>query len=196
MRIPERAHWVAWRLYLSFSHNATRARPLSSLHQAHQLDFQDSRRSHQDWTKLIAPKDVLSTPLRHFLASSERSRSVFSNVCPLLRFPFSSEREVGQGDGKVGITEEDKISATTVCSEHSESSQGECSSSPPVGLKGVGGSGWSKEEVVNWPNAISIGRLLSGPLLAWYISRMLTIKDLFQGDHLLITLVGHHCSSM
>lgn len=148
--MPERAHWVAWRLYLSFSENTARARPLLSLH--HQLVFLDSRKS-QDWTKRVSPKDVLSTPLRHFLASSERSRSVFSNVS---RFPYSTER----GDGKGGITEEDKISATAVRSEQSD-----CSASlPEVGRS----SGWSKEEVVNWPNAISIGRLLSGPLLAWY----------------------------
>jgi hypothetical protein len=29
--------------------------------------------------------------------------------------------------------------------------------------------GWSRREVLNWPNALSLGRLLSGPLLAAWI---------------------------
>lgn len=30
-------------------------------------------------------------------------------------------------------------------------------------------SPWNSDEVINWPNAISFGRLLSGPFLAWLI---------------------------
>ena len=172
MRIPERAHWAAWRLYLSLSKNVSRMRPLSSFHQSHQLEILGSRRA-QDWTKEIAPKDVSSTPLRQFLVSSERNRFVLSNVCPLLRFPYSTERDLGQAYGKKVISEEDKTSGTDARSEDSDNFQGECSPSHPVESKGFGGSGWSTEEVVNWPNAISLGRLLSGPLLAWYISPMI-----------------------
>lgn len=128
MRVPER---ISWRLYLSLSQNAARARPLSSLH--HQLDC-------TDWSR---PKNVFSSPLRDFLASNKRS-SFF--VCNIPRFAYSTQG----GHGKAKITDEDK--------------HRECSSSS------FGGSGWSKEEVVNWPNAISMGRLLSGPLLAWYVN--------------------------
>lgn len=169
MRIPEPAQWAAWRLYLSLSRNAARVRPLSSFDQARQLEFLGSWRA-QYWTKDIAPKDVLGAPLRQFLASSERNRSALGNVSPLLRFSYSTERDVGQADGKGVISEEDKSLGVNARSESSDNSQGECSPSLPVGLKDVSGSGWSKEEVVNWPNAISIGRLLSGPLLAWMIS--------------------------
>lgn len=192
MRIPEPAQWAAWRLYLSLSRNAARVRPLSSFDQARQLEFLGSWRA-QYWTKDIAPKDVLGAPLRQFLASSERNRSALGNVSPLLRFSYSTERDVGQADGKGVISEEDKSLGVNARSESSDNSQGECSPSLPVGLKDVSGSGWSKEEVVNWPNAISIGRLLSGPLLAWYISRMAIINDSFHVECLLIKPVCHHC---
>lgn len=36
--------------------------------------------------------------------------------------------------------------------------------------------GWSREEILNWPNAVSMARLLSGPLLSWYFS------SFFQGS--------------
>jgi hypothetical protein len=181
MRIPERAHWAAWRLYLSLSQNAARVRPLSSFQQCNHLDVLGSRRE-QDWTKDIAPKEFLSSPLRQFLATSGRNRSVLSNACPLLRFPYSTERDVGQVDGTGAI---DKANAR-------DDSQGECSPSLPVNLKGVGGSGWSKEEVVNWPNAISLGRLLSGPLLAWYTPRIPMINHFFHVN--CYGLLWHHHS--
>jgi hypothetical protein len=89
---------------------------------------------------------------------------------------------VGQVDGTGAI---DKANAR-------DDSQGECSPSLPVNLKGVGGSGWSKEEVVNWPNAISLGRLLSGPLLAWYTPRIPMINHFFHVN--CYGLLWHHHS--
>ncbi|KAG0620630.1 hypothetical protein M758_4G231100 [Ceratodon purpureus] len=167
MRIPERAHWAAWRLYLSLSQNGVSVRPLSSFH--YQVDLVGARRGY-DWGRGVVCKEVLVSPLRQFLGASGRSRGVLSDVCPLLRFPYSTERDVGRVDGKGVISEEEKSSGSNARSENGDNFQGECSPSLPVGSHGVGGSGWSKEEVVNWPNAISMGRLLSGPLLAWMIA--------------------------
>lgn len=125
--------------------------------------------------KDTSPKNSSSIPLRHFLSCSARSwpvsyvavpgKIVLSNVFSLASSPLSTERRVEEADGS------GQMFGTSGRTEQSQNSESECSPSPPVDTKGVNASGWSKEEVVNWPNAISISRLLSGPLLAWMITQ-------------------------
>lgn len=196
MRISKRAHWAAWRLYSSLSQNAARVRPLASLHQC-EPGFLGPQRP-QERVKDTSPKNSSSIPLRHFLSCSARSwpvsyvavpgKIVLSNVFSLASSPLSTERRVEEADGS------GQMFGTSGRTEQSQNSESECSPSPPVDTKGVNASGWSKEEVVNWPNAISISRLLSGPLLAWYIFRVFMINHLFYLDNLLTRIVFPHHS--
>lgn len=92
-----------------------------------------------------------------------------------LRYPYSTEREAGwKGSREAGdALREDKsglgVNAGDGFSKEKEKESGFKDTVDLATDAGSGGnqSGWSKEEVVNWPNAISIARLLSGPLLAW-----------------------------
>lgn len=117
-----------------------------------------------------------------------RGKSFSATFFSLASSPLSTERRVEEADGS------GQMFGTSGRTEQSQNSESECSPSPPVDTKGVNASGWSKEEVVNWPNAISISRLLSGPLLAWYIFRVFMINHLFYLDNLLTRIVFPHHS--
>lgn len=128
----------------------------------------------QHWN-LLPQTLLLANPRRDFSSCIKLETDILrcTSTSINLRYPYSTEREVDWKGSKDedDASREDK-SGLGVNAGDGSSKQEESGLKDNVDLAtdaGSGGnqSGWSKEEVVNWPNAISVARLLSGPLLAW-----------------------------
>lgn len=128
----------------------------------------------QHWN-LLPQTLLLGNPRRDFSSCIKLETDILrcTSTSINLRYPYSTEREV---DWKGSKEEDDALredkSGFGGNAGDGSSKQEENGLMDNVNIAtdaGIGGnqSGWSKEEVVNWPNAISIARLLSGPLLAW-----------------------------
>eukprot|EP00250_Pteridium_aquilinum_P015297 c22506_g1_i1 orf=79-1188(-) len=138
------------------------------------------------------PSQYLAPDSSSFIPSSYRSPPFFSppslisqSATPLY-YPSVDLPSLCQilyiGDGKISnqTNSDDSSSQETACKNAHDSSCGEtaCKNTHTHlhqdGLVKMECSTrrrslWSSQEIINWPNAISFGRLLLGPVLAWLI---------------------------
>ncbi|KAI5070930.1 hypothetical protein GOP47_0013181 [Adiantum capillus-veneris] len=101
----------------------------------------------------LAPASTPSSYRSPVSGSPSTSQSVY---CPQINIPSLLYVSDVKTDTQTHVSEPSKRGDSCTPTEKNNSSSKHRSP-------------WSSREVVNWPNAISFGRLLSGPLLAWLI---------------------------
>lgn len=146
------------------------------------ISYPHSRVSDSGWELLPFPLSSLTTSNFSWGAGFMRSDAYgsFNSSLPF-RFSYSTLTDRGRKDNKEEVLREEKSASSSPA--FSQENRNEATDVQGGGIKDEsvqvldverqGGSesetGWSREEVLNWPNAISLARLLSGPLLAWYV---------------------------
>ena len=146
------------------------------------VSYPHSRVSDPGWELLPFPLSSLTTnnllPGAGFIRSDSY---VLLNSSPPFRFSYSTLNYRGRKDDREEVLREEKsASSSPAFSQESRDDANDVQGGGGINDENVpvldveeqedseSETGWSREEVLNWPNAVSLARLLSGPLLSWY----------------------------